>query len=1071
MLNIFQSNRVEILADALADAMRASAAASALRAETVVVQSSAMSRWLSFALAERLGITANVRFAFPASYIWSLFGAVLPQVSAQSPFEPEVLGWTFMRVLESDARLRKQTRVARYLNEGDARQRYELARRLAEVYDRYLVYRPDWIAAWSEGKTIGLGADENWQAMLWRAATADPTDHMHAHPRDAFYAAIDQHADARARLPQTLHLFAMQALPPMYLEVIERLAAHVDVRLYALNPCREYWGDIVKRRALARQAATDTQADAYFEVGNSLLASMGAHGRAFFDALAELRAHEVAHYVEPAGDTLLATLQRDVLDLRERGTDAGNAPPLPLAADDASVQVHVCHSAMREVEVLHDRLLDAFARDASLRPGDVLVLVPRIEDYAPAIDAVFATAPAERRMPYAIADLGARRGNTLLSTFFELLALHESRLEAEKVLGLLEQSPIARRFDIAQEELPLLRQWVSESGIRWGRDAAARAALGLPATAEHSWEAGLDRLLLGYAMPGEGHLRHGALLPYDDVEGGAAQALGGLKSFVDALGLLDAALRKPRTLAQWKRLTERLLAQLFEIDEESERDAQAIRSAAATVVANGHRAGFDATVPVEVWRNELEMLLQPAARVTAFFNGGITFAALRPMRPIPARFIAVLDLNDGDFPRNQPGASFDLMTAQPRRGDRMPRDEDRYAMLEALLAAREQLHLSYTGRSERDNSELAPSPLLAELLDAVRRSVVTQQGSDPVARIQIDHPLQAFSRRYFDGSDARLYSYAEDYAAASRAASDTRRNAPRFMGDALPMNGVARGEIDLAALQRFIRSPARHFLQERLGIRLETEDEALDDHEPFTLGGLAYFELCRTALVHRSEGLDAAESLKLVRAAGQLPHGSAGDVLHAGAMKEIAPLHAALVGAGRLHGVQVGLQCGDIRLSGNVEGVGEALRVAAHPGKLKPHHQLVHWVAHLALNAAGHALPTAVHGIDRSAFFAPVSDAMAQLRTLLDLMSQGLCEPLPFFPQTAWAYAKAVAKGKGDPYDAARKEWLGAQKQRGECEDEWFALAFRGRHDPLDAHFADLALTIYGPMMEALRNE
>lgn len=1063
MLSVFQSNRVEVLADTLADAMHASDAG-ALRAETVVVQSSAMSRWLSFALAERLGVSANIDFRFPASYLWSLFGSVLPGILPQSPFEPEVLRWTFMRALETDEAVRKQPRVAHYLRDHEPRQRYELARRLAEVYDRYLIYRPDWIAAWSEGRTFDLGADEAWQALLWRSVAQGAAT---AHPREAFYAAIDGDARARARLPHTLHLFAIEALPPMYLEVFERLATHIDVRLYALNPCRAYWGDIVKRRTLARQAANE-QADAYFAVGNSLLASMGAHGRAFFDALAELGATGAEHYVEPAADTLLATLQRDVLDLVERGTATGDVSPLPLAPDDESLRVHVCHSAMREVEVLHDRLLDAFERDATLQPGDVLVLVPRIEHYAPAIDAVFATAPPARRIAYAIADLPERRGNDLYTAFFELLRLHEGRLEAESVLALLEQPPIARRYDIDPVDLPLLRQWVRESGIRWGRDAAARATLGLPETVEHTWAAGLDRLLLGYAMPGEERYCYHGLLPYDEVEGGAAQRLGSLASFVDALGALSDALRAPRTLTQWKRLAERTLVQFFDIDEDGEQDAQAIRTAALALVGNARRADFDEAVPVEVWRSEMESLLQPNVRAGAFLNGGITFAALRAMRPVPARFIAVLGLNDGDFPRNQPGVSFDLMTTQARRGDRNARDEDRYALLEALLAARERLHLSYTGRHVRDNSELAPSPLLAELLDAVRRTVAVPDGGDAVDRIRIEHPLQAFSRRYFDGSDARLYSYADDYAAVGQPHA-----ASPFIGATLPPDVALREQVDLAVLQRFIRNPARYFLQERLGVRLEEAAEVLDDHEPFALDGLAHFDLCRAALAHLADGLDAEQSLQLTRAAGRLPHGSVGDVLHARAMEQVQPLHAALENAGALRRIDIELQCGDVRLGGAIDGVGGTLRIVAHPGKIKDRgqHLVSHWVAHLAMNAAGHALPTVVQGTDGSARFAPVADAMTPLCALLDLMAQGWCEPLPFFPQSAWKYVEAQARGKGDPYEAARGVWRGGKRQRGEGEDEWFALAFRGQDDPLNERFAQLALAICAPMKEALRDE
>ena len=1067
MLNIFQSNRVEILADALAEAMRTSSAG-ALQTETVVVQSSAMSRWLSFALAERLGVTANVRFAFPASYIWSLFGVVLPQVSAQSPFEPEVLSWTFMGLLESDARLRKQARLAHYLSTGDARQRHELARRLAEVYDRYLVYRPDWIAAWSEGKTVGLGTDEGWQAMLWRAAAAGAGDHMHAHPRESFYAAIARDAEARARLPQSLHLFAMDALPPMYLEVFEHLAAHVDVTLYALNPCREYWGDIVKRRALARQAATDTPADTYLEVGNSLLASMGVHGRAFFDALAELRSREAAHYVEPAGDTLLATLQRDVLDLRERGD--GGAPCATVTASDESLQVHVCHGPLREVEVLHDRLLDAFERDRGLRPGDVLVLVPQLDVYAPAIEAVFATAPERLRIPYSIADHGMTRESAVLRAFSALLDFPHTRFEAEAVLALLEHPPIARRFDIDADELAQAREWLRETGVRWGYDESARSALELPPTREHSWRAGLDRLLLGYALPGEGMHFYGDTLPYDDVEGSAAALVGRLQSLVDALKQLDEESRRARSMNDWRRYADRIIGAMFDLDETGESEAQRIRSAAQALCDHTEHAAYRGVVPHEVWRAELARQLEPDGGAYGFLAGGVTFAALAPMRPVPARFIALLGMNDGAFPSAPRSMGFDLMEDFPRRGDRVRRDEDRQAFLDALLSARERLYLSYTGRSVRDNAPLPPSPLVSELLETVRRGYVDEQGGNVLPHLIVEHPLQPFSPRYFDGRDQRLFSYQDAYAVASRAIG-TEQDVRAFLAAPLPLPDQPGADLTLESLQRFLSNPARHFLRERLGIVLPRENEAVPDTEPFELDGRSIAWLGRVTLARRIGGMERDEALRLARAEGLLPHGAVGAVAYGALADKLELLAVAIRSRGALRSENIAIDLGGVTLTGAIDGIAHDERIEWQGGDLRVWHRLNAWVRHLAYNAAIAPGATILHALDKQVRYAPVENALEQLQTLAALMREGLRAPLPFFPRSSCAYAETLRKGRVDPMSAARRKWESNGYAAGEADDPWFSLAFRGVDNPLDERFAEIARLVYEPLLEAERDD
>lgn len=1060
MLFLYQSNRVEALADALAEAMRAQPVA-ALAPETVVVQSSALSRWLSFALAERLGISANIDFRFPASYIWSLFGSVLPGIATQSPFEPEVLRWRFLRLLEADETLVQQSRLAHYLREGDARQRHELARRLAEVYDRYLIYRPDWIAAWSEGRLRDLGADEAWQALLWRQAAPLTAT---AHPREQFYDAIDHDPAARAALPRTLHLFAVQALPPMYLEVFQRLANHIDVVLYALNPCREHWGEIIKRRALARQAASEVAVD-HAEVGNSLLASMGAYGRAFFDALADLNAQESTHYIEPDGDTLLATLQRDILDLRERGEDA---PPAVIRPDDDSLQLHVCHGALREVEVLHDRLLDAFERDSGLQPGQVLVLVPQLEDYAPAIEAVFATAPDHLRIPYSIADRGLVSESAVARAFNALLELPGGRLEAEAVLALLEQPPIAARFGIDADALAQLRNWLRETGVRWGYDETSRSALDLPVTREHSWRAGLDRLLLGYAMPGEGQHCYGEVLPYDDVEGSEAALVAALQSFVEALQHFIDESKRARTLDEWQRLADRLLATFFKLDEVGETDAQSVRGAALALSEQATCGEYDGAVPFEVWRGELQRALVPAGGAYGFLAGGVTFAALQPMRPVPARFVALLGMNDGAYPSAPRPVGFDLMADHPRRGDRVRREEERYAFLDAILSARERLYISYTGRDVRDNAPLPPSPLVSELLDTVRRGFVDEAGGDVLARLVVEHPLQAFSPRYFDGSDARLYSYQEAYAAASRAVRRTETPQP-FVAAPLPAAEEAIEELSIDALQRFLVNPARYFLRERLGIMLAYEDGALPETEPFALDGLGAARLASATFARRLAGLDADTALRLARMEGALPHGVMGEVGHARLVEQLDPLIEAVRARGELRTETIVVDLGDCKLVGTLGGLAANERVEWRTGKLRASHRLEAWVRHLAYNAAVAQQSTRLYALDRQLRYAPAADAVAQLRALVALMREGACEPLPFFPRSACAYAEAVVKDKGGAaMNAARRQWeSNGFGGYGESQDAWFALAFRGR-DPLsESRFEQLALDVYGPLLEA----
>ena len=197
------------------------------------------------------------------------------------------------------------------------------------------------------------------------------------------------------------------------MEVLAGISSFTQVNLFLMNPCREYWGDIVSdwemKRTMDRDGTEDaTEEELYLEKGNSLLASMGALGRAFFDLVSELNCQDVPSFREPGHDSLLLCLQSDILNLRDRNQQSNDKKLI--SEDDTSIQTHSCHSPMREIEVLHDWLLYMFEGDPGLLPKDVLVMTPDIETYAPLVQAVFdVQADEARRFPFSIADRSVRK--------------------------------------------------------------------------------------------------------------------------------------------------------------------------------------------------------------------------------------------------------------------------------------------------------------------------------------------------------------------------------------------------------------------------------------------------------------------------------------------------------------------------------------------------------------------------------------------------------------------------------------------------------------------------------------
>lgn len=1070
MIHIHHSNRTEILLERFAAVTR-QPQTDPMAPETVVVQNPGMARWLAQQLALKAGIAANLDFPLPATFVWRLYTAWLPEMPEETRYDREALHWRILALLPEFLSQPAFAELDRYLkDDAEGLKAYQLAGRIADVFDQYLVYRPELVLGWQAGR------EDHWQAVLWRAVVENAGGLHRAGIFDAFRQAAAHGAAPTGPLPERVSLFGLTALAPVHLHAFDILSRHRPVHLFLLNPSTEYWADIVddrgqaRRRALWRRSGRE-DFSGLLDVGSPLLAAFGHTGQGFLDQLLETGAQDHDAFADPGEASLLACLQHDLLHLKDR---RGDSPPTAAAPSDLSVQIHACHTPMREVQVLHDRLLALFETLPDLLPRDVVVMAPDIDLYAPCVEAVFDAAPEARFIPWSMADRRLTAREPVVETLLGLLDLPGMRLSASEVLGLLEVPAVSRRFALDAEGLARVRTWVEESGIRWGLDGAMRAALGLPAEPANTWQAGLARLFLGYAMPPE-EVFYGDTLSYPDVEGSEARDLGTLQTLVDRLAHWRAVLEAPAPAGDWLQRINDLIEDFLAPDPDEGESLQVLRLAVDRLGQAAGQAGLEACLEARVIRAHLEGRLATAGGARRFLLGGVTFCNMVPMRAIPFRVVCLLGLNDTDFPRRQHPPGFDLIARQPRPGDRSRRLDDRYLFLEALLSARDVFYISYLGNDVRDNSPREPSVVVSELVDYIDRSWRLPGDEMPSTRLARRHPLQPFSPRLFDGRHPELFSYDTRWC---RVASDRPLPKPRpFAAHPLPVSGDLETVVDIADLVRFFSHPARWFLQQRLGIQLLADQGPPPDEEPFDIAGLERYLARDTLVAEMLAGHRIEEVGRKLRARGQLPHSAPGEAAWAEVLEGMELVVQRVQHATRqpVEPLELDLVLGEVVLRGWLGGLTESGRVAFRPAALKARDRVQLWIHHLALCAAtaGTREPTSFHvAADRILRLAPVHNSVEMLQDLLALWREGQSAPLPFFPDTSHAYAEAWGRS-GDPGQAlaaCRRAWRDDFNARGDAFDPAVQLAWRGQ-DPLQERFQQTARRVFEPLTAVAEEE
>ena len=1039
LFQVHACERLEALAERLADTMRAQPG-DPLAPEHIVVPHPLLGQWLRLQLAEHLGIAAHLRIELPAEFAWGAMREALPGLSEEAIFEPAYLRW---RIFERLAAWPGDDEIGRYLADNDARKRFELADRLAIAYDRCLVYRPHEIQTWQRGEGNG------WHARLWNELVVDQAPALHWVDAIAAYQRESSGVSRTSRA--RVSFFGVDTLSPSYRDILAASAQALDVHLFLLSPRRDFWSKRPPRQASGYYAEANELLEAWARPARDMQALVMGEARARV-------ADDDGPHLAAGSQSCLGIVQRDLLD------DAP-ATPAPSAVDD-SIQIHVCHSATREVEVLHDRLLGLFDDHPDIQPADVMVLTPDMDTYAPIIRAVFS---AMGRIRFQVGRERFREG-AAVTAFLDLLDLPGSRYTANGMVAPLRAESVRACFGIDEGDLEGIRDWLGRAGIRWGLDAEHRAPLGVPPSPNHTWRHGLRRLLLGYTIDREDTL-HDDITPCVLSRWGNAGAndyelLGRFHRYCELAFALDDWHADERSPAEWaERLRGEILAPFFTAERrfhpEVGREVGAVARLIDAFASECERARAVAPLSFTVLRDVLAEHAATSIRGVPRLADGVTVAGLASGQVLPAKVVCAVGMNDGVFPSRPPPMPFDFVqdlfgSIDHAVGDRDVRDDDRFAFLSAVLAARRSLILTYTGRDLQEDKPIPASVVVSELTAYLERRFPSTKGP-----WETHHPLQPFSPRYFGSDEPRLFSYAKPMADAANALGASDAPPRRFAREFEPSDAATRAELDIEELVRFSASPTTYFLRHVLRINLGIRDNEIDDDEPFQLDALQGWQLKSDLAGFGNAHDDRTHAL--ASASGFLPPGNLARIQHRESSDEVAGLVDALAPfIDHTASADVDTDVDGTRIVGRVEGLhGDKAELVWHRiGRVRTKYEIAVWLRLLALICAKEQ-PFTAYLFGSKTAPKPVVLSGPSPTTARELLSEwvaawheGQCKALPFFPETSWA--AMAGRNLDSPW--ASMAWS-------EGNDDYHRLVYP--NGPRAEGFEALANRLLGPLQEA----
>ncbi|PPI87771.1 exodeoxyribonuclease V subunit gamma [Candidatus Pantoea edessiphila] len=1020
MFYIYHSNQLDVLKTLLNSVINYNANDNPLETDLIIVNNLDMARWLKIGIASDLDIAANIKFYIFADFIWDIIYKIKPNISINKFFDKNIVCWMIISRMPIILKDNKFNFISNYLdNCQHEKNLFEFSLNIANIFEKYLIYRPDWLDIWESGKLIkNIGDKQLWQAAIWRDLIFNYGNYSESSKSnlDNFYSVFIQkiHQDKRvlAFLPSRLFIFGISSFPPYHLQVLNTISNYIDIHLFFFNPCRSYWGDIQDQSNKYTSEYFKEEYDSH--LSNSLLVSWGKLGSDNLLILNQLEPNnQIEAFIDINEDSLLHNIQNDILHLK-------NSVPIELIykkpkcnikkrcidIHDKSISINICYSIQREVEALKDYLIRLMNADLELKPSDILVMTTNIDTYIPFIKSTFSHISDNLDLPFTISDNSLSKEHSIIIVFFKLLAIDDNCSTIEDILALLDLKCLANHFLIDCNQLILLQNLIDNT---YCYEKLNELKILLKNKENEVIICELKANLLVYIYKNKNNF-FPDMLQKKEIENILDNLLLNLSKIIMKLNKWNIILQKSYLLKDWLPICGNIIKDFFNINNESKIILFLLEDYWSKMIKSGINIFFR-KLSIKLIKNIFyDRLAQH--RISQFFLAGkINFCNLMAMRSFPFKVICLLGMNNDLYPRKSNLHELNLMYKQPRQGDYNLLDEDRYLFLDTIIAAQNKIYISYIGKSIHDNTECHPSNLITELIEYIGQNFYLKGDEDTEINESHknikNHLLQYHSIAPFSQENCQLNYNKQSFAIEwLSVVQKTGKVQPSFISI---LNVHKIPFINIKELLHFWSHPVRAWFNNRLNIYFPIQQLSIKNkyYHCDNLQLLRIKSKLLNALIENDVGF-INDMYMFHKKIGNLPPGVFSELFWLSQKQKMQEIAINVVNNIRNNKhCKIQLKFHKSTLTGWLTTIQENGLLRWHPNVLTIREGLLFWIEHLIYCAVGGSGTSKMFGLSKSYWcFDNLSQnkAINLLNNYINGYIHGMSQPIPLLKKSGNAW-------------------------------------------------------------------
>ena len=913
--------------------------------KTVVVQSDAVGRTLMLNAADTDGISANTEFVFPDKFLRDFAEKYFGIPAKNSVFNKKNAEWALYSIFDSDFLEKPEFLPLKNYIKNDESRKFRLCRKIADLFEQYIVYRPHIIENWQKGTLCSDIRDEIWQKEIFTELKKLDPDSEPDFARLFIKKCKDAKLDRTRFNP--LILFGISQMNSYHLNMFYNLSLLFPVHIFAIQPSIEYVYKEGRETFFRRFCSSEIEITDFFAVNSPF--------------------KESATFVEPLTGTLLSSIQRDIL--HDEKTDSGDINP------DSSLRISACCNKMREMEVLKDSLLELFKNDETLLPEDIAVLCPDLKGYEPYINAVFGNTPQNDStfIPFVIGEGQTADEAKISQTFLKIIKIGGGFYKKSEILSIFKESFVSGKFGTSREDFPEIEKLLDESGIKWGNSRSfmeEKHNISSPNT----WEFGLDRIMMSSFMPfSENGESFKNILPLENFHEEKALSLEGFINFAKELFRFSEKISKPARPSEFKYLLEKALDSFFLNDRNTSEEIRRIKGIIGDFAEAAEK--YSGKITFDAVRIYLEEEISRTLFRKNSVGSKLNFSSLKEMHSIPFRVICLIGMDEELFPRKDTEYAFDL-TRKIKEADGEPkirslRENDFHLFLDAIISAGEKLIISYNGRELREDSKKHRS---AAMPVKILEKYIAEKTGRPLDEIETKYPVVPFSADYF-AENGRFTTFSKSNFRVAEKMFHVEQTQPS--PDTIEVSDEKEENrehhvLSLDNLLSFFKDPQKYYFTKTLKVLLpDTKQNA--DEEIFDYDDILQNFALRQAYLKMSADLQEEETvdanfIRRMKGEGKVPDGTIGEEKLKNVVKDckIRELAEKLYSEElRNSDFSLDLDKLGVSLEGRIENIQSNRAVAVVFSTWEMKYKIQSLIKHFAMNAVGTSIDTQIYTLNQ----------------------------------------------------------------------------------------------------------